>query len=128
MRVLWKRSYDKPRQHIKKWRHHVTDKGLYIQSYGFSSSYVQMWEEGRALKNWCFQTVVLEKTIESLLDSKQTKPDKPKGNRPWMFIGRAGAEAGTPILSLPDMKNRLTGKVPGSGKDWRQEEKGMTKD
>ena len=81
----WKKNYDKPRQHIKKQRHHFADKGLYNQSYGFSSSHVWMWELDHkvwALKNWCFWTVVLQKTLESLLDSKDIKPDNPKGNQP----------------------------------------------
>ena len=102
----------------------------YSQSYGFSSSHVLMWEfyhkEGWALKNWCFQTVMLEKTLESPLDCKEIKPINPKGNQPWIFIGRTDAEA--PILCPPDVKSQLTGKDPDVGKDWRQEEKGMTED
>ena len=77
MLALWKKSYDKSRLHIKKQRHHFADKGLYRQSYGFPSSHVQMWEldniEGRVLKNLCFRTVVLEKTLESPLDSNEIK-------------------------------------------------------
>ena len=88
----WKESYDKPRQHIKKQRHHFANKGLYSQSYGFFSSHVRMWEldhkEGWAPKNWRFQTVVLEKTLENPLDSKNIKLVNPKGNKPWIFIGR----------------------------------------
>ena len=88
-----KKSYDKPRQCIKKQRHHFADKGLYSQTYGFSSSHVWMWEldhkEGWAPENWCFQTVVLEKTLEIPFDSKEIKPVNPKGNQPWTFIGRA---------------------------------------
>ena len=76
-------SYDKPRQHTQKQRHHFANKCLWSQSYGFSISHIQMWEldhkEGWALKNWCFWIVVLEKTLESLLDSKEIKPDNPKG-------------------------------------------------
>ena len=97
----WKKSYDKPRQHIKKQRHHFADKGLYGQGYGFSSSHVQMWEsdhkEGWVTKNWCFR-IVLEKTLESRLDSKEIKPVSPKRNQPWIFIGRTDAEAQSPIL------------------------------
>ena len=123
--VPWKESYDKPRQHIKKQRHHFVSKSLCSQSYAFSSSHVQMWElnhkEGWALKNWCFWTVVLEKTLESPLDSKEIKPVNPKGNQPWIFTGRTDAEA--PKLWLPDAKNWLIGKDPDGGKDWRQEEK-----
>ena len=80
----WKKSYDQPRQHIKKQRHYFADKGLHSQSYGFSSSHIRMWEldhkEGRVLRNWCFQTVVLEKTLESPLDFKEIKPVNHKGN------------------------------------------------
>ena len=80
-----------------------------------------MWEwdhkEGWAPKNWCFQTMVLEKTLESLLDSKEIKPVHPKGKQPWLFIGRADAEAETPILWPPDMKSQFTGKDPDAGKD-----------
>ena len=118
MFVPWKESYNKSRQHIKKQRHHFANKGLSSQSYGFSSSHVWMWEldhkEGWALKNWCFWTVVLEKTLESPLDSK-IKPVNPKGNQPWIFIGRTDAEA--PIIWPPDAKSRLTGKDPDAGKD-----------
>ena len=78
--------------------------------------------------NWCFWTVVLEKTLESPLDSKEIKPVHPKGNQSWIFIGRTAAEAETPILWPPDAKNWLIGKDPDAGKDWRQEEKGMTED
>ena len=125
----WTKSYDQPRQHIKKQRHYFADKGLSSQSYGFSSSHVWMWEldhkEGWALKNWCFWTVVLEKTLESLLDCK-IKPVNPNRNQSWIFIGRTDAEAEVPILWPPDVKNWLIGKDPNAGKDWGQEEKGMT--
>ena len=91
-----------------------------------------MWEldhkEGWALKNWFFQTVVLEKILESLLDSKEIKPVNPKGNQSWTLIGRTDAEAETPILWSPDAKNWFIGKDPDAGKDWGQEEKGMTED
>ena len=79
-------------------------------------------------KNWCFWTVVLEKTLESPLDCKEIRPDHPKGNQSWIFIGRTDAAAETPILWLPNAKNRLIGKDPDAGQDWRQEEKGMTED
>ena len=128
----WKKSYDKPRQCIKKQRHHFTDKGPGSQSYGFSSSHVQMWElnhkEGWVLKNWCFWTVVLEKTRESPLDSKEIKPVNPKGIQPWIFIGRTDAEAEAPILWPSDGKSWLIGKDPDTGKDWGQEEKGAAED
>ena len=107
---------DKPRQHIKKQRNYFTDKGPYSLSYGFSSSHVHMWEldnkKGWAPKNWCFWTVVLEKTLESPLDYKDIKPVNPKGNQPWIVIGRTIAKAEAPILWLPDGKSWLTGKDP----------------
>ena len=116
----WKKSYDKPRQSIKKQRHHLADKGLCIQSYDFSSSYVWMWEldhkESWVPKNWCFWTVVLEKTLESPLDCKEIQPVHPKGDQSWVFIGRTDAEAETPILWPPDVKNWLIGKDPDAGK------------
>ena len=86
----WKKSYDQPRQHINKQRHYFANKGLCRQSYGFSSSHVWMWEldykENWAPKNWCFWTVVLEKTLESPLDCKEIQPVHPKGNESWVFI------------------------------------------
>ena len=117
---------------IQKQRHHFADKGTSPQSYGFSRSQIRMWEldhrEGWMPKNWCFQTVVLEKTVESPLDSKEIKPVNPKGNQSWMFIGRIDAEAEAPILWLPDTKSWLIWKNPDAGKDWTQEEKEMTED
>ena len=128
----WKESFDQPRQHIKKQRHHFTNKGLSSQGFGFFSSLVWMWElgykESWAPKNWCFWTVVLEKTLESPLDSKEVQPVHPKGNQSWIFIRRTDAEAETPILWPPDAKNWLIWKDPDAGKDWRWEEKGMTED
>ena len=107
----------------------INHKGPYSQSYGFSSSQVQMWEldhkEGWAPKNWCFWIVVLEKALESPLDCKEIKPVNPKGSQSWTFIG-TDAEAETPILWPPDVKSQLFGKDPDAGKDWRQEEKGTT--
>ena len=126
----WEKSYDKTRQHIKKQRHYFTNKGSYSQSCGFSSSHAWMWEldhkKGWALKNGCFQTVVLEKTLESPLDCKEIQPVNPKGNQPWIFIGRTNAEV--LILWPPDVKSWLIRKNPDAGKDWRQGEKGMTED
>ena len=105
MLVPVKKSYDKPRQRIKKQRHCFADKGPSSQSWGFSRSHVWMWEldckESWALKNWCFGTVVLEKTLEGPLNCKEIKPVNPKGNQSWMFIGRTDGEAETPILWLP---------------------------
>ena len=116
---------------IKKQRHYFTDKGPSSQSYGFSSSCVRMWEldykESWVPKNGCFWTVVLEKTLQSPMDCTE-KGINPKGNQSWIFIGRTGIEAETPILWLPDAKNQLIGKDPDAGKDWRQKEKGTTED
>ena len=98
----WKKSYDQPRQHIQKKRHYFANKGPSSQSYSLSSSHIWMWEldykESWVLKNWCFWTVVLEKTLESLLDSKEIQPVHPKGNQSWIFFERTDAEAETPIL------------------------------
>ena len=111
---------------------HFADKGPYIQSYGFSSNHVCMWEldykESWAPKNLCFWTVMLEKTLESPLDYMEIKPINPKGNQSWIFIGMTDAEAETPIPWPPYVKNWLTGKDPDAGKDWRQEGKGITED
>ena len=100
--------------------------------YGFSSSHVWMWElgykESWALKNWCFWTVVLEKTLESPLDCEEIQPVHPKGDQSWVFVGRTDAEAETPILWPPDEKSWLIRKDPDAGKDWEQEEKGTTED
>ena len=108
----------------------IANKGPSCQSYGFSSSHIWLWKvdhkEGRAPKNWCFWTVVLEKTIESPLDSKDIKPFNPKGNQPWIFIGRTDADAKTLILWPSVAKSWLLGKDPDAGKDWRREDKGMT--
>ena len=112
---------------IKNQRHNLANEGLYSQSYGFSNSHVQMWEldhkEGWVIKNWCFWIVVLEKTLESPLDSKEIKPVSPKRNQPWIFIGRTDAEAETAMLCLPDVKSWLTGKGCDARKDWGQEDK-----
>ena len=98
----WKKSYDQPRQHIKKQRHHLANKEPSSQSSGFSNSHVWMWEldckENWVPKNWCFWTVVLEKTLESPLDCKEIKLVHPKGNQSCLFIGRTDAEVETPIL------------------------------
>ena len=120
----WKKSYDQPRQHIKKQRRYFANKVPSSQSYVFSSSHVWMWEL-EYKENWCFWTVVLEKTLESPLDCK-IKPVNPKGNQSWIFMGRTDAEA--LILWPPDGKNWLIGKDPDAGKDWKQEEKGMTEE
>ena len=143
MLAPWKKSYGQPKQHIQKQKHYFADKGLSSQSYDFdymssqsymtfSSSHVWMWEsdceESWAQKNWCFWTVVLEKTLESPLDCKEIQQVHPKGNQSWIFIGRTDAEAETPIVSPPDVKSWLLEKDPDAGKDWRREEKGTTED
>ena len=124
-----KNSYIKPRQCFKKQRYHFANKGPHNQYYGFSSIHVWMWKldhkEGWALKNWRLWTVVLEKILESLLESKEIKPVNPKGNQPWIFIGRTDGEAEASILWPPDAKNWLIGNDPDAGEDWGQE-KGKT--
>ena len=132
MLAPWKKSYNQPRQHIKKQRYCFASRGLCSQSYGFSSSCVWMWEseykESWVPKNWCFWSVVLKKTLENPLGCKEIQPVNPKGNQSWIFLGRTDAEAETPILWPPDVKNWLTGKDSNAGKYWRQEEKGTTED
>ena len=117
-------------EHIEKQRHYFTNKGPSSQGYGFSSGNVWMWEldhkEIWASKNWCFWTVVLEKTLESPLDCKEIQPVHPKGNQSLIFIGRTDAEAETPILWSLHATSWLTGKDSDAGRDWGQEEKGMT--
>ena len=127
----WEKSYDQPREHSKKHRHYFADKGPSSKSYGFSSSHVCMWEldckESWMLKNWCFWTVVLEKTLKSPLDCKEIQAVHPKGNESWIFIERTDAEAEATILWPPDAKNWFIGRDPDAGKDWRQE-MGTTED
>ena len=130
MLVPWdKKNYDKHRQHIKKQRDCFADKGPSSQSYGFSSSHVWMWElnhkESWALKNWWFLAVVLEKTLESLLDWK-IKQINPEGNQSWIVIERTDAQAEAPQLWPPDVTNWLIRKDLNAGKNWGQEEKMTT--
>ena len=117
---------------ILKKRHYFANKGPSSQSCGFSSNHIWMWEldykESWALKNWCFWTVVLEKTLESPLVCKEIQPVHPKGNQSWILIGRTDAEAETSTLWSPDVKSWLIWKDPDAGKDWRREEKWMTED
>ena len=117
---------------MKKQRHYFDNKGPSSQSYGFSISHLWMWELGHkeswAPKNGRFWTVMLEKTLEDPLGCIEIQPINPKGNQSWIFIGRTDVEAETPILWPPDVKNWLIWKDPYVGKDWRQEEKGMTED
>ena len=128
----WKKSYDQPKEHIKNQRHYFANKGPSSQSYGFSSGRVWMWDldykESWVPKKWCFCIVVLEKTLESALDFEEIQPVHPKGDQSWIFIGRTDADIETPIVWPPDLKNWLNWKDPDAGKDWRQEEKGMTED
>ena len=130
MFAAWKKSYDRPWQHIKKQSHYLANISLSRPSYGFSSSHVWMWEldctESCTPKNWWFWIVVLEKILESPLDWKDFQSLHPKGIESWILIERTDAEAETPILRAPDVKNWLTGKDPDAGKDWRLEEKGKT--
>ena len=119
---------------IKKQRNHFAYKGPSSQIHGFSSSHVQMWaldyKEDWAPKKWCFQVVVVEKTLESPLDCKEIKPVSPKGNQPWIFIERtdAKAEAEAPILWPPYAKSQLIGKDPEAGKDLIQKENRAAED
>ena len=134
----WKESYDQPRQHIQKQKRYFANKGLSSQGYGFSSSHIWMWElgykeswkkkkESWAPKNWCFWTVVLEKTLESPLDCKEIQPVHPKGNQSCVFIGSTAVEAETPRFWPPDVKNWLIwknlmlGKIEGRRrKGWKR--------
>ena len=129
----WKEIYEQPRQYIKEQRHYFVNKGPSSQGYyGFPSSHVWMWEldytESWAQKNWCFRTVVLEKTLENPLDCKEIQLVHPKGDQSWVFIGGTDVEAETPILWPPDVESWFIWKDPDAGKDWGQEEKGMTED
>jgi len=121
-----KKSYDQSRQHIKEQRHYFTNKGPSSQSYGFPVVMYgcESWTIKKA--EWQRIDVVLEKTLESPLDNKEIKPVNLKGNQSWIFIGKTDAE--TLVLWPPDANNRLIGKDADAGKDWRQEEKGMTED
>ena len=132
MLAPWKKSYDQPREYIKKQRHHFTNKGLSSQGYGFSSGHVWMWEsdhkESWMPKNWCFWTVVLEKTLKSPLDCKEIQPVHPKGDQSWVFFGRTDANVETLILWPPHAKSWLIEKDSDARRDWGQEEKGTTED
>ena len=125
-------SDDKPRSSIKKHRHHFVNKSTCSQSYGFFSCHVWMWEldykESWAPKNWCFRTVMLEKTLESPLDCKEIQSVYPKGSQSWISIGSTDTEAEAQILWSPEVKSWLIWKDPDASKYWREEEKGMTED
>ena len=123
----WEKNYDQPRQHTEKQRHYFANQGPSSQGYGFPNSHVWIWEldykERKWVpKNWYFWTMVLEKTLESPLNCKEIQLVNPKGNQPWIFIGRTDAEAEA------DAKSWLIVKDPDAGKDWRWEEKGTTED
>ena len=135
MLTPWKESYDQPRQHIKNQRHYFANEGPSNQAYGFSSSHVWILEldceESWVLKNWCFWTVVLEKTFfffKESLNCKEFQSVPSKGGDSWVFFGRNDAKAETPVLWPPHNKSWLIGKDCYAGKDWGQEEKGMTED
>ena len=123
MLAPWKESYDQPRQHIKKQRHHFVNKDPSSQGMGFSSGHVWMWEldykESWAQKNWCFWNVVLEKILESPLDCKEIQPAHPKGDQSWVFTGRTDFEAETPNIlatwckQLTHLKTLILGKIKG---------------
>ena len=128
MLTPWKTSYDQSRQQ----RHYFANKGPSSQGYGFSSNHVWMWEldykESWAQKNWCFWTMVLEKTLASPLDCKEIQSVHSEGNQPWDFFGRNDVKAETPVLWPSDVKSWLIGKDSDAGRDWGQEEKGTTED
>ena len=117
---------------FKKQRHHFAEKGQYSQSYGFTNSHVQMWEldhrESWVPKNWCFWTVVLEKTLENPLDYKEIQPVHPKGNQPGILIGKTDIEIEALIFWPSNEKDQLIGKDPDAWKDWRQKEKKAAQD
>ena len=131
MLAPWKKGYNNL-DNILKSRHCFANKGLSSQSYVLSNNHIWMlelgYEESLVLKNWCFWTIVLEKTVESPLDCKEIQPVHPKGDQSWVFIVRTDAEAETPILWPPHAKSWLIGKDPDAGRGWGQEEKGMTED
>ena len=137
MLTVWKESYDQPRQHIKKQRHYFA-KGPSSQVYGFSSSHIWMLEldckESWMPKNWCFWTVVLDKTLKSPLNPKEIQPVHPKGDQSLVFIGRTDVEAEAPVLWPPDAKSWLKktlmlGKIEGRsrrGQQWMRWLDGIT--
>ena len=130
--LLWRKVRTNLDSTLKRQRHYFANKDPSRQGYGFSSSHVWMWEldceESWVQKNWCFWTVVLEKTLESPLDFREIQPVHPKGGQSWVFIGRSDVEAETPILWPPDAKSWLIWKDPDAVKDWGQDEKRTTED
>ena len=127
---IYRISFKNTRQHVKKQRFYFAEKSSCSQIYGFYSSHVWMWQldckEGWMLKNWCFQIVMLEKTLESPLDCKEIQSVHPKGDQSWIFTGRTVVEA--PLIWPLDEKSWLIRKDPDAGKDWGQEEKRVTED
>ena len=132
MLIPWKKSYDQPRQHIKKQRHFLADKIQHSQNYVFSSSHVWMWgldhKESWAPKNWCFWTVVLEKTVESPLDCKEIQPVHPKGNQSLNVNWKDWCWSWNSNTLATWCEALAHGKDTDAGKDWGQEEKGTTED
>ena len=133
MLTAWKESDDQPRQHIKKQRHYFANEGPSSQGYGFSSGHVWMWKldcvESWELKNWCFWTMVLEKTLQSPLDFKEILPVHLEGDQSWVFLrGRDWCWSRNSNTLTPIAKSWLIRKDPGAGKDWKQEEKGIIED
>ena len=130
MLAPWKKNYGQFIQHIKQQRHCFADNGPSSQSYGFFSSRVWMWELDRkedwVPKNWCFRVVVLEKILESPLESREIKPVNPKRNQPWTFIGKYWCWSSNTFATWCEELTHW--KRPWSGKEWKQEEKGMIKD
>ena len=127
MIASWKKSYDKPRQCVEKQRHCSADKGPYNQGYGLPRGHIRLWnmnsEEGKGPNNWCLQIVVLEKTLESPLDSKEIKPVNLKGNQPWILIGMIDADAEAPVFWSTDANSWIIEKVPDAGKDLEQKKR-----
>ena len=132
MIASWQEGNDKPRQCVEKQQHYSADKSLYSQGNGLPNGHIWLWEldsiESRMPKNWCFRTVVLEKTPESTLDSKEIKPVNLKGDQPWAFTGRTNAAAEAPVFWSSDVNRWLIGKVPDAGKDRGQKEKRASED
>ena len=132
MLAAWKENYDKSRQHIKKQKHHFANKGLYNQSYGFpvviNRCFIWTIKKAEGQRIEAFELLWVPKTLESPLDSKEIKSVNPKGNQPWIFIGRTVAEVEDPMLWLSDAKSQHNGKEPDAGKYRRQWEKGTIED
>ena len=124
VRTSWQERDDKPRQCVENQRHYSANEGPYSQDHDLPSGHIWLWEldssEGRMLKNWCLPAIVLEKTPESPLDSKEIKSVNLKGDKPWIFTGRTDAKAEGPVFWSSDVNRWLIGKVPDAGKGWGQ--------